>query len=163
MQMRLIFITLLTSLAVSLPATFISTVIADDELPAHDASICSPDGLALGGYDVVAYHTLNAATIGDSEIISQHEELTYRFSSEEHKKLFDSDPLKYLPHFQGWCAIALARNRLTCPDYKNFKVEDGKLLLFETIAFVNGRKVWNNDPINNLISAEQNFKRFLEE
>lgn len=136
---------------------------AADEIAAHDASACAPDRLALGGHDVVAYHTLNEAVLGDLEIAVEHQKLLYRFSSEEHKQMFEAEPAKYLPHFQGWCAIALARNRLTCPDYENFKVEDGKLLLFETITFFNGQNVWNLDPINNLNSAQLNFDRLSEE
>ena len=36
--------------------------------------------------------------------------------------------------------------RLACPDYTNFKIEDGRLLLFELTGFTNGRTVWNSDP-----------------
>ena len=130
---------------------------------AHDPSICSPDGIALGGHDAVAYHTENQAAMGSSDISVEHDGLTYLFTKVEHRDLFVEDPVKYLPHFRGWCAIALARNRLTCPEYTNFKVEDGKLLLFETLAFVNGRTVWDSDPIQNLISAEANYSRFMQQ
>lgn len=131
--------------------------------PAHDPLVCSPNRVALGGYDVVAYHTLNAATMGNSKITHEHEMLVYQFSRAENRALFVESPEKYLPHFRGWCAIALSRNRLTCPDYTNFKVENGKLLLFETIAFFNGRSVWDSDPVENLISAEKNFRRLFEQ
>jgi YHS domain-containing protein len=140
-----------------------SAVAAPDDHNVHNASACALDGVALGGHDVVAYHTQNIARLGIAEISSEHGGLSYQFGSEEHQKLFELDPTKYLPHFQGWCAIALARNRLTCPDYENFKVQDGKLLLFETITFFNGQTVWNSDPVNNLISAQRNLKLLLKQ
>lgn len=158
MRLYLVFFTLFIS-------TFLfatSATAKEQQLDAHDGSSCAIDGVALGGHDVVAYHTLNTAVLGNTEIVATHNDLTYFFNSKQHKELFESDPIKYLPHFQGWCAIALARNRLTCPDYENFKIEDGKLLLFETITFFNGRNVWNSDPIKNLISAQKNFDRLLE-
>lgn len=134
-----------------------------ETLPAHDASVCSPDGVALGGHDVVAYHLEEAAVLGDVQYQTEWDGLVYHFKNAENLVLFEQEPEQYLPHFQGWCAIALARNRLTCPDYENFKIEDGKLLLFETIAFVNGRNLWDSNPIKNLISAEQNFERILQQ
>ena len=135
---------------------------SSNDVDPHDLSVCSPDGVALGGYDVVAYHTQGQAVSGVATISLEHAGLSYWFSNEVHKMLFEETPEKYLPHFQGWCAIALARNRLTCPDYENFKIEDGKLLLFETIAFINGRTVWDSNPVKNLIDAEQNFARLIE-
>jgi YHS domain-containing protein len=131
------------------------------DFAAHDARQCSLDGVALGGYDVVAYHKQNKAVFGNAEITYSLDELTYQFSSTENRSLFESEPSKYLPHFRGWCAIALASNRLTCPDYKNFKIENGRLLLFETIAFVNGRSVWDSDPLSNLTKAERNYSRLV--
>lgn len=127
----------------------------------YDSRQCSPDGVALGGFDVVAYHTQNAAVKGDASISSEHEGLNYHFSSVKNRDLFLDNQAKYLPHFSGWCAIALSNKRLTCPDYANFKIEDGKLLLFETIAFVNGRSVWDSDPLGNLLKAEQNFSELV--
>ena len=140
-----------------------NSVVSAKELENHNPSSCALDGIALGGHDVVAYHVVNEAVLGDPNIIVEHETLIYQFSSDENKQLFELEPVKYLPHFQGWCAIALTRNRLTCPDYKNFKVEDGRLLLFETITFFNGQDLWNSNPAKNLISAERNFEKLVEE
>ena len=54
--------------------------------------------------------------------------------------------------------MSLALGSFTCPDYENFKVEDGKLLLFETTVFTNGRTLWDQDPSENRAKADRNFQ-----
>ncbi len=67
----------------------------------------------------------------------------------------------YLPRYQGWCAATLSMGRLACPDYTNFKIEDGQLLLFELVGFTNGRSLWNSDPIGFRARADTNAIKLL--
>ena len=119
---------------------------AAETLAPHDSRICSPDGIAVGGYDLVSYHTENMAVKGSPEWRTEHGGLEHHFSSESNLQLFTQNPEKYLPKFSGWCATALAKDKLTCPDYENFKVENGELFLFETYDFTNGRYFWERNP-----------------
>ena len=48
---------------------------ADKEFPAHDSRHCSPDGIAVGGYDLVAYHTQNQALKGNAQWSTEHSNL----------------------------------------------------------------------------------------
>ena len=54
-------------------------------------------GLALRGYDPVAYFTDGKPVLGDYTITAEHDGATYRFASEDHKALFLKDPTMYLP------------------------------------------------------------------
>ena len=49
---------------------------------------CSPDGVAVGGYDLVSYHQPGGPLQGSANIELQREGLTYRFASDENFKLF---------------------------------------------------------------------------
>ncbi len=154
---------IISALLLILPLLSAETVIASADLAPHDSKHCSPDGIAVGGYDVVAYHTVNKAVVGSSDWSTNHNGLTHQFSSEEHRQLFLAEPEKYLPKFSGWCATALAKNKLTCPDYENFKIENGELLLFETYAFSNGRYFWERNPDKHRIAAEKNYSQFFSQ
>ncbi len=123
----------------------------------HDPAICAPDGVAVGGYDLVSYHTSDGPVMGVQEFSSALGEFTYLFSSQENLRAFEDDPERYLPRYSGWCAISLALGRLTCPDYRNFQIEEGQLLLFETTGFTDGRVVWNVDRIGNRRKADDNY------
>lgn len=89
------------------------------------------NGVAIGGYDVVAYFKSEKATKGKQEIVTRHNGATYYFSSEENKKTFISDPEKYLPEYEGYCALAVGTTRKKISiDPETFKITDGKLYLF---------------------------------
>lgn len=88
------------------------------------------DGLAIQGYDPVAYFTDSKPVKGKKTITSTHNGATYRFASEEHKKLFDADPAKYEPQYGGYCAYGLgAKNKLVEIDPEAWTIADGKLYL----------------------------------
>ncbi len=123
---------------------------------------CAPDGVALGGYDLVSYRQPGGPLPGSPDTSVEHDGLTYRFASERHRELFVADPDAYLPRYQGWCAATLAMGRLNCPDYTNFKIEQGELLLFELAGFTNGRTLWNTDPTGFRTRADSNALKLLK-
>src|ERR1043166_6129693 len=86
------------------------------------------DGLAIQGYDPVAYFTDNKPAKGDRKFMSEYEGAKYLFASMEHKALFDADPAKYAPAYGGYCGYAASIDRLSPigPDW--FQIIDGKLL-----------------------------------
>ncbi|MGH9750530.1 MAG: YHS domain-containing (seleno)protein, partial [Candidatus Polarisedimenticolia bacterium] len=53
------------------------------------------DGLALQGYDPVAFFTDGRPAKGDPAITAAHEGATYRFARPENRELFLKDPGKY--------------------------------------------------------------------
>lgn len=89
------------------------------------------NGLAIGGYDVVAYFTLNKAVRGNQNIQSKFNNATYYFSSQDHKKSFDKTPEKFLPAYDGFCALAVATTaKKISINPELFRVTDGVLYLF---------------------------------
>ncbi len=124
----------------------------------HD---CAPDGVAVGGYDLVSYHQPDGPRPGQKAFEVEREGLRYRFASAENLARFEAAPDDYLPRYRGWCAATLAMGRLTCPDYTNFKIENGELLLFELVGFTNGRTVWDSDPNGFRTRADENARQLL--
>ncbi len=122
---------------------------------------CSPDGLGVGGFDLISYRDADGPVKGLREFSHSVGELTYLFASAENQAKFAKDPQPYLPAYSGWCAISLALGGLTCPDYENFQVEDGQLFLFETTGFTNGRVLWNSDAEGYRGKADENFLRLI--
>ena len=57
--------------------------------------------LMLFGYDVVNYFTDHQDRRGDPSIKSVYKDVTFRFATPDHKKLFDAAPEKYIPQFGG--------------------------------------------------------------
>ena len=126
-----------------------------------DYGRCAPNGVAVGGYDLVSYHAAQGPHTGLAEFAEERGGLSYYFSSAENREAFLAAPERYLPVYSGWCAATLAMGRLVCPDFTNFKIEDGRLLLFELTGFTNGRTVWDSDPAGFRQRADRNYARLV--
>ena len=59
-------------------------------------------GLAIRGYDSVAYFTEGKAVKGNEKYAFSWNEAVWYFSSAEHRELFAANPKKYVPHRGGW-------------------------------------------------------------
>jgi YHS domain-containing protein len=93
----------------------------------------SQDGdsnLMLRGNDPVAYFTVGMPTPGRHDIKAQHEGLTFRFASEENRRLFITSPEKYVPQFGGFCSNGMAYAIPIVGETDSFKIIDGKLYMF---------------------------------
>ncbi len=87
------------------------------------------DGLALGGYDAVAYHEDQRAVPGADDLLVRHEGATYRFSTAAHRDAFQADPARYLPAYGGYCAYGVSRGYKVKVDPEAFTVVEGRLYL----------------------------------
>lgn len=60
------------------------------------------DGVAIKGYDTVAYFTKGRPIPGNKEFHHLWENAAWFFSSQEHLKLFQDNPVKYAPQYGGF-------------------------------------------------------------
>ncbi len=127
-----------------------------------EAPRCAIEGIGVGGYDLVSYHE-DGPQLGSSAHQARHDGLAYHFVSAEHRDRFQANPERYLPRYGGWCALTIALGRLVCPDFTNYKIEGGALLLFETIGFTNGLSLWNSDPMRFRSQADDNYAKVRSE
>jgi len=90
----------------------------------HDRS-----GLAVHGYDVVAYFTDNKPVKGSSQFAQEWMGTKWYFASAEHRAQFAASPEKYAPQYGGYCAWAVGHNYTADTDPEAWKIVDGKLYL----------------------------------
>ena len=86
-------------------------------------------GLAIRGYDPVAYFTEKQPTRGNWKITATHNGATYRFASKENKETFLADPAKFVPAYGGYCAFGTAMGFKFDGDPNHWKIVDNKLYL----------------------------------
>ena len=88
------------------------------------------NGLAIGGYDVVAYFS-NTAVKGNPKYVAKYDGATYQFSNAKNRDAFKKAPTAYLPQFDGYCAWGVAAKDSKFPiNPETFDIVDGKLYLF---------------------------------
>jgi len=120
------------------------------------------NGVAIKGYDVVAYHTQHEAVEGDSKYAVESDGLQWYFSSAENMKLFQESPEKYKPAYGGYCAFAVGKMNQKVPvDPETFKIYNGELLLFFNDVFkgkpTNTIIPWNQDEKDLKAAADKNW------
>ncbi|MFY0594012.1 MAG: YHS domain protein [Roseivirga sp.] len=118
-------------------------------------------GLAIQGYDPVAYFTENKAVEGSDKFSAKKNGITYHFSTEANKQLFLKSPSKYEPEYGGYCAYAMASGDKVRIDPETFKIIDNKLYLFYNFRFTNTLKSWNKDEPNLLPNAEREWGKII--
>jgi YHS domain-containing protein len=117
------------------------------------------NGLAIQGYDPVAYFVQNKAIKGNKQFAAFAEGVTYYFSSAANKDLFIKDYKKYEPQYGGWCAYAMgATNDKVEIDPETFKIKNGKLYLFYHTWVNNTLNKWNKDELNLNTKADKNWQ-----
>ena len=120
------------------------------------------NGLAIQGYDPVAYFNQNKAAEGNKQLTAVFEGVTYRFSSAANKELFVKDPKKYEPQYGGWCAYAMgATGEKVEIDPETFKILNGKLYLFYHSWTNNTLTKWNKDEPTLKSKADKSWTVFF--
>src|SRR5262245_61471973 len=117
------------------------------------------NGLAIQGYDPVAFFTDSKPVKGKSEFQFRHDGALYYFASKEHRDLFKADPAKYEPAFGGFCAYGVSRNKLVQIDVNAFQIVNGRLLLQYSKGV---RDYFNKDTKTNLVKADNNWPGLVE-
>ncbi len=139
----------------------VSTVLmAQDQLRAKEYNVAK--GIAIQGYDPVAYFISGKAIKGSKEFSFTYQGITYLFSSSSNKQRFISNPEQYEPQYGGWCAYAMgASGEKVEIDPETFKVKDGKLYLFYHSWINNTLIKWNNDEHKLKPDADANWQKII--
>lgn len=110
--------------------------------------------VALHQYCPVAYAAMNKAVKGDAKYSSVFKGETYYFVNGEAKKMFDADPAKYLPKYDGYCATALAMGKKIESDPQIFTVYKGTTYLFSNKM---AKETFDKDTEMTIKKADKNL------
>jgi YHS domain-containing protein len=61
-----------------------------------------PGGIAIKGYDTVAYFTMGKPVKGSDQFSHEWSGAKWIFANREHRDLFAADPDKYAPQYGGY-------------------------------------------------------------
>ena len=111
-------------------------------------------GLALRGYDPVAYFETGRPTHGMATISESYAGARYWFATEAHRQAFVKDPVKYLPQFGGFCAVGTSFGEKVDVDPETGKVVNGKLYLNNNQK---AQEIFDTDTAGTISRAEKNW------
>jgi len=152
-MMRLVFVAFVFIMTLGVGFSF-----PLEEAAAGDgaATYTDENGLAVAGYDVVAYTRTGKAVPGKMRYRSQYRGSVYAFSSPDNQQAFTADPVRYLPAYGGYCSYGVRLGRKSPIDPSVFEVVDGKLHFFMNRAT---KFAWDEHRRNNKKIADKNWPK----
>ena len=118
------------------------------------------NGIAIRGYDTVAYFTDSKPVEGHDEFSTEWSGATWKFSSQEHLDLFVANPEDYAPQYGGYCAYGVAGGALVKIEPDQWTIIDGKLYLNFNAKL---NKAWKKDTSGYIKTADALFEKLLKE
>ena len=109
------------------------------------------NGLAIRGYDSVAYFTEGKATRGIDEHQNTWLDATWYFSSARNRALFVANPEKYAPQYGAFCALGVSVHQAVSVDPEAWTIVNGKLYLNYTLEY---RDKWQQNKLQNIAKAD---------
>jgi YHS domain-containing protein len=141
-------LTLLGILVATVPATW---VLAGD---AHKPIATDPFGVAIKGYDTVAYFTEGHPVKGKKAFEFSWQGVPWYFANAAHRDLFAANPERYAPQFGGFCSMGMTRGKTANADPEAWTIVDGKLYLKFSKAT---RDRWRPNKAENIKKAEKKW------
>jgi YHS domain-containing protein len=117
------------------------------------------NSIAVEGYDVVSFHA-GKPIRGRTEFATQYKSATWRFDTQANLDLFLMNPEVFEPQYGGYCAWAIAKDKLAPGKAEHWHVEDGKLYLNYSTRV---KKRWDALREEFIIQADENWPELLDE
>jgi YHS domain-containing protein len=114
----------------------------------------SRSGIAIRGYDPVAYFTDSKPVKGDPQFSYSWRGATWQFASAEHRGLFEQNPNRYAPQYGGYCAYGVSEGHTVDIDPEAWRIVEGKLYLNYSKSI---QQLWLKDPETRIRRADQNW------
>lgn len=113
--------------------------------------------VALDQYCPVAYVAMDKAVKGSPKYVSTYHGKKYYLLNADAKKMFDAEPSKYLPKYDGLCATAVAMGQKMESDPGLFSVYEGATYLFSNKE---AKEMFDKDPEATITMADKQFATF---
>jgi len=116
-------------------------------------------GVAIEGYDPVAYHTEGRPVKGDAAITRTWNGAVWRFADARNRDAFAADPERYAPAYGGYCAygLAVAGKRFDVA-IDTWQIVDGRLMLNKSAGV---REKFDADRAEMIVKADANWASLM--
>lgn len=124
--------------------------LAQAQAPAY----CNQDGVAIKGYDAVAYFKDSAAIAGNKQFSYTWQNTEWHFKNQANLDAFKATPEKYAPQFGGYCAYGVSQDHKSPTDPAAFTILNNKLYLNYNPKV---KTLWMKNTSGNIEKAEANW------
>jgi YHS domain-containing protein len=126
---------------------------------AEKPPVFAVNGVAVNGYDVVAYFTEKRPVKGSAQYSHSWNGATWHFSTAANRDAFKSEPAKYAPQYGGYCAFGASEGYAVKTEPDAWSIVGGKLYLnYNTTV----RRKWSEDVPGRIQRADKNWPAVLK-
>ena len=124
----------------------------------YEEAVYTVKGLAIKGYDPVAYFTEEKAIKGSENYSFDWNGSTWTFTSDKNRQAFKENPGKYAPQYGGYCAWGMSNGYKAKVDPENaWTIHNGKLYLNYSTGI---KAKWLPEKDELIKVANENWKKF---
>jgi hypothetical protein len=134
----------------SLPIFLVALLLSATSF-AQDVKYYNTDGIAINGYDAVAYFLQNKAVAGSDNYSTDWSGSKWKFISQANLDSFKLAPGKYAPQYGGYCAYGCSENHKSPTDPNAFTIVDKKLYLNYSLKV---KEFWAKDIPGKIKAAD---------
>lgn len=143
---------LLATLAIPVVGTVLRPALAGEP------EIYAPGGIAISGYDPVAYVREGRAVKGSATHRLMWRGAVWHFATAEAMAAFEMNPYAYAPQYGGYCAYAMTKGTIAPTAPEAFTVDGGRLYLTYSTEV---RTIWAEDVAGNVALADAHWPSAL--
>ena len=123
-------------------------------LSAQDVPYNNTNGIAIKGYDPVAYFLQQKPVEGKDEFSYDWSGSKWKFASQADMDSFKMAPQKYCPQYGGYCAYGLSENHKSPADPNAWTIIDNKLYLNYNRQV---KEMWMKNSATRIEAADKNW------
>jgi YHS domain-containing protein len=134
--------------------TMIAFIALISTVSAQKSAIYAPDGIALNGYDAVAFFTQAKPVKGSSDYSFKWDGASWLFSTKANLESFKHSPEKYAPQYGGYCAYGTAQGHKAPTQADTWTIVNDKLYFNYNMKV---KELWNKNRSAFIDSANNNW------
>ncbi|MCC7307546.1 MAG: YHS domain protein [Acidobacteria bacterium] len=115
------------------------------------------EGVALKGFDAVAYFAVEKAVEGSPRYEYAWHGAKWLFANAANLEKFKQNPEAYAPQYGGYCSYAVSKGYTADGDPNAWKIVDGKLYLNYNLEV---KEMWETDQQQNIKKGEEHWVEF---
>jgi YHS domain-containing protein len=123
-------------------------------LPLSAGEFYEKNGVALKGYDPVAYFQEHKPVPGSARYMTVYQGSQFHFASAANRDRFAAQPQQYAPQYGGFCAFGMAKGYKASIDPAAFTIVGDKLYLNYSPSV---RSLWQQDIPGYIVKADKNW------
>jgi hypothetical protein len=111
-------------------------------------------GIALKGYDAVAYFQQGVPVKGSPDFRHEWNGATWHFATATARDTFKASPEKFAPQYGGYCSWAVSNNYTADADPEAWKIVNGRLYVNYNKSV---QKKWEPEAAQRISDADRNW------